>query len=507
MPPRVVFRALAAASVSWLLAALCLGWIAWTPAFFLSAALLGLLWVRTDGRPWRERPTEFCFLACLTLYLSTFRWHGGDDITNSLVPLAVLRHHTLALTPVISPFLSGKAEGFTVRAGSELLSFHPIATGILAIPFYLLPVAFHAPISEQFLHNLSKVSASFITAASVAVFYRAVAARASRSWALATTMFYGLGSFAFSVSSQALWQHGTAQLAMALAFWGCAAQDGAAADALAGFGLALSIAARPDSVFLAGAIGLWLLVERPKRIPWVALAALPVFVPLLAYWHHYTGRFLPPATLSQESLFAAPTRDSVLGLLLSPTRGLLPYCPLVAFAPFALATGGRGERRLSAALLAGSAATWAFLSCYGPWVGGESYGPRYFATVATALLYLSAHLEKPLRSRPDVLRGWAAAGAFGVWVHALGGYLDWPGAFDVGTATQQVWLWRLHPTLNLLSPEGPLGALPAAVRSAIAAGGLLGCGAFAFVFARRLALTPAAPQPAAVPADLVNSGS
>lgn len=475
----------AALCAVWMLAALARGWVVWTPAFALSACLWAGLWLRAGRRPGQERPTAFCFLTCLTLYLSTFRWHGGDDITNSLIPLALLKHGTLALTPVISPFLDGKAEGFTVAARGQLLSFHPIATGILATPFYVIPVLFRASISEQFLHNLSKVSAACITAASVAAFYRAVAARASRSWALLLAFAYGLGSFAFSVSSQALWQHGTAQLGIALALWGLAGED-RRADLLTGFGLGLAIAAREDSVFIAAAVGLWLLLQDRKRVPGVVLGALPPLVFLLSYWFHYTGRFAPPSSLRQEQLFGLPTRQSLLGLLASPTRGLLPFCPAALFGLGAAFSGERRERRLSAALLFGCAATWVFLSCYGAWVAGETYGPRYLCVVALVLLYLGAFLERPLRRRPALLSAFAASTAFGVWVHALGGYLTWPGAFDVTSESGQIWRWDLHPVANLLNGAGPLSSLPLAGRAAILAACLLACTAAAAALTRSL---------------------
>ena len=496
------WRLLADASAVWLAAALSRGWVAWTPAFAWAACAWSALWTRAGGRPWRESPTAFVFLTCLAFYLGTFRWHGGDDITNSLIPLAVLRHGTVALTPVIDPFLTGKFEGFTVPAGGQLLSLHPIATGILALPFYVLPVVFHAPITEQFLHNLSKVSASFITAASAAAFYRAAASRASRPWALAVAFAYGLGSFAFSVSSQALWQHGTAQLGMALALWG-AADEETRGSLLTGFGLALAIAAREDSVFLAAALGLWILLDRPRRVPAVLLGAAPVLALLLTYWVHYTGRFLPPATLKQGELFGSLSPTALAALLLSPTRGLLPFCPAVVFAAAAPFSGDERRRRLAAALLLGCAATWIFFSCYIDWNGGESFGPRYLSTVSLVLLYLGAHLERPIRARAGVLLAWAGAAALGVWIHALGGFLTWPGIFDVLAANGQIWRWDLHPIANLLAARGPLGALPVAVRAGLVAGCALAFGALAKASARSLSQAPAKAAPVAEPAALI----
>lgn len=444
----------------WTLFALARGGVVWTPAFALSLALL----LRERGKPgpWRWTP-ERALLAALALYLSTFRWKGGDDIPASLIPLAILEHGTLALDAVASPWLDGKAGDFTVRHGEQLLSVYPVAAGVLASPLYLLPVLAGAPISETFLHNLSKTGGALLTAASVAVFLAAARRRCSGRWAALLTLVYAAGTWSFSVSSQALWQHGPAQLGAAIGLWGLFGR-GRVADAAAGFGFSLACAARPDSAFLALAAAGALAWTRPRALPWAAAgAAVPAGL-LAWYWLAYTGALRPPESAFQARIFGAFQPEALLALFASPTRGLMWFSPVALFGVRAGLRRGRPAE--GPWLVAGVAATWVFLAHYGNWYGGMTFGTRYWATSCVALLLLCAHAE-PVFSLGRAGKVFAGCAAFSIATHALGAYFNWPGRFDYEFERAHAWDALLHPWLDLLSAEGSLGALPAALRRAV----------------------------------------
>ncbi len=450
------------AATGWLIWEFSRGGIPWVPAFFVAFLNALSAW----SRGWRDRPALFLFWSGTAAYLSTFRWHGGDDTDVSLIPLALLKHGTLALNAVMDPFLIGKTHDFTVLVGGNYLSFHPAATGLLAIPLYVLPVLTGAPISEQFLHHLSKISGTLLTAASAVVFFRAVKGRCSESWAFLVSTVYAFGSFAFSISSQALWQHGPSQLAVALALWGLT-REGFAWDLLIGFGLGLAIAIRTDNCWWAMAAGGYLLFHARRRIWGAALgAALPLA--LLAFYHwYYTGGLAPPQSVVLGDMFVPFMPDAWLALAFSPTRGLLFFCPAALFGLWA----GRNWRKepLTIWLLGACAATWIFFSCFTPWVGGMSFGPRYFSVVAMVLLFLCSGVEDPIRSSPWALSLWSAACAFSILVHAIGAYMTWPGNYGVWVSRERAWEWTLHPLLNLLRTDGPLIGWPWPARAAFLA--------------------------------------
>lgn len=456
------------AAALWLAAALCLGGVVWTPALALA---LAVLWrERARGGAWAWTPGRV-FWAVFALYLSTFRWKGGDDIPASLIPLALLEHGTLALDPVLDPWLAGKAVDFTVQVDGRSLSVYPIVAGVLAVPLYVLPVLAKAPISESFLHGLSKTGGAAITAGSAAVFFAAVSRRCSARWAGLLTLLYAAGTWSFSVSGQALWQHGPAQLGVALGLWGLSGA-GRGADLAAGFGASLAGAARPDSVFLSGAILAALARARPAGLPRaLAGAALPAVL-VGAYWLGYTGELRPPESRFQAGFLRAFQPEAFSAMMLSPTRGLVFFCPAALLGAWAgLRRGAAPGARL---LLAGTAATWVFLSHYGNWYGGMTFGTRYWAAACVVLIYLLADAEAEL-SKGRAAKLFAAAASVSLCVHSLGAYLNWPGRFDYAFEAAHLWDWRLHPWPALLDGQGALASWPAAGRwAAFAAAGCAG---------------------------------
>ena len=453
-----------AAGLAWFLWADLRGGVLWTPAFL--ACLAGLGWLFAEARrPWERRPGAFLFLLSAAVYLSTFRWHGGDDIPMSLVPFALLRDHTFALDRFIGDRLLPL--NFTLAAGPHRLSLYPVAPALMALPLYLLPTLGGVLPTEQLLHNLSKVSAALIVAGSVSLLYHACSARASRAWALCIAAFYAFGTWAFSVSSQALYQHGPACLGLSLGLLGLT-REGRRWDFLSGLGFGWAVAARPDSVFFAAPAGLHVLFHRARRLPGFALGAAVPAVLLLGYWHHYTGRFVPPEAPVHAALLTGFQPAAFVAMLLSPTRGMLLFSPFLAFGLWAcLRREASAESRW---LAPGALATWAFVACYDSWVGGATFGTRYFAAMAIVLAFCCAELESAIRSEPRRLAAWCGAGAFSILVHALGGYLTWPGyGWRVDLEKATVWSWSLHPWLDLFSGEGALRSLPWAARAAVAA--------------------------------------
>jgi len=113
---------------------------------------------------------------------------------------------------------------FLVRTGRGAVSFYPVATGLMAIPVYLVPV----PVTQargdptpaewiDFEPNYEILAAALITALSIVAFWRLCRALAFGPWlALGLTALYGFGSEAFAISAQALWQHGPGSLAVIL---------------------------------------------------------------------------------------------------------------------------------------------------------------------------------------------------------------------------------------------------------------------------------------------------
>jgi len=441
----------------------------WTALFLLSAAMLCRGWAeaRRERRPYLEsRPDSGLFWLCLTLYLASFRWHGGDDIPNSMLPFQLWRHGTLAFDEVRAWATAPGMVDMVHLTRGRLLSAYPVAPGVLAAPLYAIPAATGLVPTDAFLHNLAKISGAAMTAASVVVFRRAAARLASPRWALDCALLYGLASYAFSVSSQALYSHAPAALGVALGLLGLLS-EGPEWSALAGFGFALAWTAREDSLVFAAAAGAYLLLHRRERLAgFAAGAALPVAL-TLAYWHHYVGAFKPPYYELQAALFGAPDPASMAGMMFSPSRGLLFFFPAAVFGIWGAIRGLRRGRRWTLYFAGACAATWLAFGMRPSWTAGNTYGDRYFAVVCLVLALFAAELEEPVRAKAWIRGAWSAVFAYGVLLHALGAAFQWPD-FNATLAVQEAGVWkpRLFPLLHAFVDGGPIGATPQPWRTA-----------------------------------------
>ncbi|TBR26085.1 hypothetical protein EPO15_00950 [bacterium] len=451
----------------------------WTASLALSLAGLWAC-LKEEGRVGSARSVV---LLCLTAFFATMRWHGGDDIPNSLIPFGILRDGTLSLEPFRLKFETERLSDFVIHGTSPLLSIFSPIPAVVALPVYVLPAAFGGPPNDFGLHNLSKIAGALLTALSVAVVYWACRRRAGERWSALCALWYGLGTWSWSVSSQALHSHAPTQVGAALGLWGLLGARPRDA-ALAGFGFALAFASREDSLFFLGAAGLAALLINPRRIWAFALgAAVPIGFNA-AYWLWYTGVLKPPYMGAQAHMFGGLQWGAVVGMLLSPTRGLLFYCPAALFGLWAMAR--RADRRWAWPMLAATAALVLFLSFRTTWTGGQTFGPRYFAMASVLWAVALAELEGDVAANPRLRALFAAAFALSVVIHAAGGFFPYPGTFMTVEAEAELWRWDLHPLANLFRAEGPMGGLPAAARWAAAlafVGASIPLGRWAYRFA------------------------
>ena len=145
--------------------------------------------------------------------------------------------------------------------------------------------------------------------------------------------------------------------------------------------------------------------------------------------------------------FGSPWQGG-LGLLLSPSRGLLIFSPVVLVCVAGLRAAAReGWRGPLAWCLAAAVAQFALYACYSVWWGGHTYGPRYLVDMLPLLIPIAAEGATVLaRSR---LSSVVAAGAL-AWSVALAA----TGAFcypaerwntspdEVDVRHERLWNWR-----------------------------------------------------------------
>jgi hypothetical protein len=377
------------------------------------------------------------FAAMFVAYNANGREIGSyDSRPTALAARELLVRGTLRLdAPVAATPEYATRWGFIRdRSGHYRSIYSPVpalVAAALAWPAWKLGVIdVEAPLGPPLV---AKLTASACVAIAVALAYVTVRRTSSRPVALLIAAGLGLGTGYWSSASQTLWQAETALLGLSLAVLlssGESGTHGAGSGAAFGGGLALALAARPQ---LAPAIAIMLIgmAWRSRRAASMAAAVVAAAgVALVVTNERWFGNALgalPLLTDANAAIHATrqtfrAQADGYVGLLLSPSRGILIFSPvvLIAFAGIGTAVR-RGLRHSEFWCLLAAAIQFALYGSYSVWWGGHTFGPRYMIDVLPLLVPVAAlalnagHLQR-WRGVAALTLAWsisvAATGAF-----------------------------------------------------------------------------------------------
>lgn len=403
------------------------------------------------GSATRTRAAVLLGLTCFLVYNVNLRWIGSyDSMASSLLPFNLWQGKGFYLDEYAD---YGPDMGYSIvrTRNGRWGSLYPIVTPLLVSPLYFATrltdaLRFERTTQKEYQRWLmEKLSASILASLSVVFLWGALRGITSRRKAALLAAAYAFGTVTWTISSQALWQHGAAQLFVSASLYllyGREVRSGTAAalGLLAG----LIAANRPADLFFSAAFGLILLRRQGRRSwPFFAAAAVPVVLVLLynlTFFGSPTGGYV---------MFRFPDGDGVrfganplVGTfhLVFSNRGLLFFSPFFLFL-LRKRTGDAGcgaPDRVERALLFGAvAATWLLhTSLNTGWSGGYTYGPRYAADALPILVFLLAsHLDGALRRTEKFLLGATLTIAFAI---QLVGAFCYPGG-NSGTEDYGYW--------------------------------------------------------------------
>jgi hypothetical protein len=365
------------------------------------------------------------------LHKPFFGWAGHDTASATLLPLALLERGEFTLDEFQEFARKDYRDPyFLVEVNGRIVSRYPVSAAILATPFYGIPLGtgwienpgrawLTFPWSAFFP---AKFAAAFITALAVVMFFFCARELSDLKTSAAIALAFALATSIWSTVSQGLWQHTPSILFQTIGIWFILRGRRAGANdvAPAAFFFSAATISRQNVAFTALLFTLYTLIEHRSAILRWLFWAIPPALFALIYNSIYNGS--PFVFGYQEGLtqtMSAPRLDSFLGLLISPSRGLLIYSPFFIFALASLWLIRREEHRRFysfAALAFGIGAL--FLSTFQVWDGGWGYGTR----LMTDLLPYAALLLIPPLVR---LRGarhlvfWTMV-AYGVLLQSLG---------------------------------------------------------------------------------------
>lgn len=349
-------------------------------------------------------------------------------------------------------------EPFARAVGAHRVSIYPVASAVMAAPVFLVARSMFA-MDETGTALAGKWAASLFTAIAAAVLFVIVGRSHPHVEAAWTAALFALGTSMWS-TSQALWQHPAAVLALcvALLFFSLAGQDPAWAGR-AGLPLAVAAAARHADVALVAVLVVAIAIRWPRQVPRVIAWGAPVALAVVAYQWLYFGSPLAHGFSGSGARFSAPWGEGHLGLLASPAKGLLVFTPVVGVAAVGLVSAFRkGDRWWALTMASATLAHWALVGRWSEWHGGESWGPRMMTDVLPLLFVF-------VPDGFDILpRATAVLGIVSVAVQALGAFAydyRWERLYWRGRPEAALWDAARSPIPFYLRRRVVILALPA----------------------------------------------
>jgi hypothetical protein len=392
------------------------------------------------------------FAVVLAVYMANGRtiW-SWDTLAARYLPIGILRHGTFYLDefPALYAGHPQWEKAILRPIGGHYVSFYPVGAPLVAAPFYAPAVLHGLSRVDAQAEALEKISAAAIVSLSVAFLYLALLHLTSRGVALGLAIAYAFGTSSFSVSSQALWQHGPSQLGLAITLL-LFARDRSAADrwfGLAGFPLAMAVVCRPSDLFLAAPLGLYALWARPRRAPWLIASALPPVLFQLWYNVTYLGDpFWQQFPMSNGFYWHSASWKRTASMLFSPSRGLFVYSPIFLFSVVGLVAAWRrgGDPLLRAAGI-GVLLVVAIYSKWRMWWAGTTYGPRHLADLSPLLIVALVPVLRSVTERRVWRTVFAVALAWSIVVHGAGAFYD-DGRYSAAT----LWSWTDNQLVRAL---------------------------------------------------------
>ena len=231
---------------------------------------------------------------------------------------------------------------------------------------------------------------------------------------------FGLGTGLWSTVSQTLWQTETAVVGLALAVHAlCRKTPGGTGALLVGVGLALTGMTRPQLAPMVAVLLAALWMRSSKRdaasgTTIVLLSGLAISALNVKWFGHPLGAQALLQDMNASLHATGPmftfSPEGAIGLLVSPSRGILIFSPIVLAAiatlPGAFKTGWRSPLPWCALALF---AQFGLYASYSVWWGGHTYGPRYMLDLLPVSVPLAAFTAASYPGRRPVLASCAAA--------------------------------------------------------------------------------------------------
>ena len=413
------------------------------------------------------------FVLCLAAYVSNGDFlPGSDQQGNMLFSINLLKRHSLSIGPLDAPYsfswtleqpgepplrvtvdrwnssadeayrdgrLQAREHHFYLAETTRhqvFVNTFGLGAALFGLPVYALLDLFVDIENDRFWwwHG-GALTASLLTAAAALFVFLSARGFVRPLPAVLVALAFGLGSCAWPISSQALWQHPASTFCLSLGAWfllRSAKRRHAAAWCGAAFGMA--VLCRPVTAVAVVCVGAYLLWTDRRRCAAFVLGGLPFLAILAAYNGYYFGnplvfgqtvvsKIVALRATGSEHLWQSSWIESLPGLLVSPARGLLWFSPVLALGLASAAAVWREPRyRPLLPLLAAVVLMILVAGKWFDWWGGTTWGYRTIVDTTPFLALLLIPIIERMISARGTRVMFAALLLWSIGVQFVGAY-------------------------------------------------------------------------------------
>lgn len=432
-------------------------------------------------------------LLCAGLFVSSaliFRQSPVRQISDSrysmLLSQSLLYHHSFMLDSYAIPRLKPTAastkwfrKSYTYNGDiyhiqivdNHFYYYLPLGSSVLSMPFVALLNTFNISASNaDGSFNLAGETtievfiAAVLMAALTVIFYLVGRLFLSRRLSVVVALGGAFGTQIWSTATRGLWSDTWGIFLAGIVILMLVRQERQLhrlRPVLLATILAWMYFVRPTNVIPILGISIYVFLYQRKILGFYVTTGLVWLAGFVAYsWYHFHD--VLPHYYHNNGFGFATYWVALAGNLVSPSRGLLIFVPIVIFIGYLLVRywSELEQRRLAILSLGVVFAHLLLIACFPYWVGGHSYGPRFttglvpwFTLLGILGLkaMLSARARRPGEARSFGQRTELVAGVaallLSVFMNAQGalfpGTYSWNGGPpDVGTNFERVWDWK-----------------------------------------------------------------
>lgn len=351
---------------------------------------------QSHQRPWIGLALSIAIFFIYILWPGNF---SSGDSRWTLPTALSLRHQGDAELSEFQKVMIEADYSLYTDANGRMYNYFPIGTSLLTIP----PALVAEVLIERALPGINLydhtqnfralgvelVIASLITAAAAGLFYALAARHLPLLPAIFVTLVFALGTGAWSMTSRTLWMHGPLLMVFtALIYAMLLSRQQMRWLFIVGVLTAFGYVVRPTASVWVVVISLYVLWQYRKQSLIYFSGAAVIAIPFILYNLSIYQMLLPPYYEASRIALHDRFIEALLGNLISPSRGVLFFSPVLFAAIWGAYRHWRMGRwqSLDTAFWAGIVLHWVAVSSFPGWWGGTSNGPRFMLDILPFLM-------------------------------------------------------------------------------------------------------------------------